>query len=110
MEAVREQVETEGVNWEQELTRFEESGLSGAAYCRERNLRYSTFGYHKRKKDTVAKPKLVALSPLNARPVGEQKPAGIGIRMDGVGYRITLRSGFDEETLLRALSVMARTH
>ena len=57
MEAVREQVETEGVNWEQELTRFEESGLSGAAYCRERNLRYSTFGYHKRKKDTVAKPK-----------------------------------------------------
>ncbi len=108
MEAVRKYVESDAVNWEQELTRFEESGLSGAAYCRERCLRYSTFGYHKRKKDTVARPQFVALSHLDEHSVGGQKSAGIGIRMDGGQYRITVSSGFEDETLLRVLSVMSR--
>lgn len=33
--------------WAGEIAKWEASGQSGIAYCREQNLKYSTFGYWK---------------------------------------------------------------
>jgi len=108
MEVVLGEVKPSHVDWEVELDSWEKSGLSGAAYSRERGLAYSAFGYHKRKRESMVPPQLVALTEKGGQDRAESKESGVVIGLEGSCYRVLVASGFDEKTLIRVLSLLAK--
>ncbi len=83
--------------WQRILERFEASGLTQAAFCREQGLSLSTFGYWKRRLGEQRRPSepdastgagVIDLSALTDRPPGFSVEIQLG---DGVS--VTLRRG-----------------
>jgi len=83
--------------WQHILERFEASGMTQAAFCREQGLSVSTFGYWKRRlgehrqaggPDGDASAGVIDLGALTERPAGWSVEIQLG---DGVS--VTLRRG-----------------
>lgn len=99
----QEQIRLNGsVDWESELTGFDRSGMNGAAYCRERGLSYSAFGYHHRKRGASCVTELVAVPTDRVR-----KPEPPQIRVYWYGAVIELLPEFDAGALARVLTTVA---
>lgn len=108
MEVLLGEMKPPKVDWCAELERWEKTGLSAAAYCRERGLTYSTFGYYKRKKETAVRPQLVALGEFGRADHQALRPSGVAVRMDGSCCAVAVTRDFDEPTLLRVLAIVGQ--
>ncbi|HLG20196.1 MAG TPA: hypothetical protein VI895_10345 [Bdellovibrionota bacterium] len=78
--------------WAEEITKWEASGKSALAYCRELNLKYSTFGYWRRQLRPVETGKAMAKAshfvpiPVISNPVPPELFFRVG------GYEVLIRS------------------
>ena len=110
--------------WEGILSDQEASGLSAAAFCRERGLSYQTFGYWKKRlrpahsspSSSSSSPSLFPLSSVAsqsgfrevcgfAQPAVEAFPRCLEIVLGGIVVRVPPR--FEESDLRRVLSLVA---
>jgi hypothetical protein len=91
--------------WRQVLTRFDASGLSVAAFCRENAIAGSSFFYWRRRLATrPAAPDFVEAKVV-AGPAGALAAEVIEIRLRG-GRRIRVRRGFDSVLLAEVVAVL----
>lgn len=102
----RRDVEREAV-WRQHMAACADSGLSAQAYCRLHGLSSGLFYYWRRvlrRRDGVSARAAFAevglAGSFSAVPALEVELAG--------GRRVVVRSGFDEDTLSRLISVLER--
>lgn len=82
--------EREGL-WAEEILRWEGSQQSALAYCRERNLKVSTFGYWKRRLRPVELGKAIekgGFRPISVIP--DPVPAELFFRAGG--FEVLIRS------------------
>ena len=93
-----------------ELDDFQRSGLSRQKWCSQRGVSLTRLRYWSEKLQTRARegqpkpPELISLTLKRPdRPDQSQSPLELHV---AGGYRVTLRSGFDEETLERLLAVL----
>lgn len=102
--------------WKQRIQRWEASGLSQAAFCRNHGLKLATFGYWRKK--FPAKRGVQPKGRLRLVPVGgvDQQPQPIQalkqecssqyITMEINGVTVHLDADFSAEALKRLLSVL----
>ena len=93
-------------HWEWIIKEQEESGRSGAAFCRERQISYQTFAYWKKRlsKDRPAARSKASFQELVVSPDALQ-PDGFELILGSVRIRVPAR--FDESALRRLLSVVS---
>jgi hypothetical protein len=93
----------------QAIMTWQQSGMSGASWCRENNIEYDVFrAWLKKYRRAEAK--------KNGRPRSEgsfvelqdgiQEATGVEMVCEGISIRVEKR--FDEQTLLRVLSLLRR--
>ena len=107
---MRQRHEARYEEWSGTLDEWESTGLSGAAFCRERGIAYWKFSKWKqrlrRQKSTAADEAhgFVALGFEN------EAEDGCGVKVVvGRGVRLVLSKGFDETELARAIRVLHRS-
>ena len=90
--------------WQEVVAAWEGSGLSQAAFCRERGLCLASFGYWRRRlREAVGE---VGFAEVAIGDLAEAA-AGSGVRLVvGDGVVVALDVGFDEMTLRRLLQVV----
>jgi len=93
--------------WSEKIDKWNESGLSGAAYCRQEELDYSTFMYRVGKSRSKSVPKLVAVSPETKPRVSTRNDNhSVGIRIQIGSMMIEVPVGFDGPTLARIMTIV----
>lgn len=87
--------------WQSRLDQWRSSGLSGAAWCRENNIKYPVFLYWCKKTQTIGQKediKFVELTP----PINH----ATGIKLEFRGIILHLSKDFDATTLQRCLQLL----
>lgn len=93
--------------WEEHLERWEASGNSQNAYCRQNNLRLNRFMYWKKKRFPPKSTVSLVEWPLQRQEVASFAPFGtpLCVVMDG-RYRIEIQKGFDPSLLDSVIRVL----
>jgi hypothetical protein len=95
--------------WREVLARFDASGLSAAAFCRENAIAESSFfSWRRRLAPRPATPAFVE-AKVAAIPVAAPPAGAIEIRLRG-GRRIRLRRGFDRVLLAEVVAALEGLH
>jgi hypothetical protein len=90
------------ITWKNHLSNWKESGLPGTVWCHQNNLVYDRFLYWKRKFYTDLDLNLEKESFREILSV--EKPSAIEILCKG--FKVSVNSGFDPETLKQCLNVL----
>tara|TARA_B100001964_G_C14193490_1_gene582235 strand:- start:1244 stop:1549 length:306 start_codon:yes stop_codon:yes gene_type:complete len=83
--------------WQDQVTAWQESKCSATQWCREQNIKYSTFNYWKMR----------LLQKTKAAPIFRElvaKPIASGVELRVGSVKIHISPDFDELTLCRLLS------
>ena len=88
--------------WKHKLTEWEDSGLSGAEWCREQNITYCIFLYWK-KKLGISK-----ATPQHFLELIDHPKEAAGIEIEFQGFLIRLSRNFDEQTFQRCTQILKR--
>ena len=96
--------------WARHIEDFKQSGLSQAAFCRERGLTPSAFHRWKARLTQQAQesnaPSLVEVTSVQS---AAQSPSVPSLRLEvSSRYTLELAEGFDEALLLKTLKVLER--
>lgn len=95
--------------WKKHITAWKGSGLSQAEYCRKQDIPVKTFGYHKRRMTSAAKPQKIIAVPATAAisPSADKSQSGkpIKLHLPG-GLHIEIEPDFCPQTLKRLLEVV----
>lgn len=87
--------------WQRYIEQWSQSGLSQAAYCRERNLKIKSFTYFKsrlKKKNLPVQFVQVPVEPVRA-------PSFLKLNI-GSSFHIDIPDGFSQNTLTQVLQVL----
>jgi hypothetical protein len=90
--------------WSSILDEWKASGLSGAAFCRERGITYWNFTAWKRRLQVVKENPCQFVAVEFEKDVDRQD-CGVDVML-GQGLRLVLARGFDEEEMLRAIAAL----
>lgn len=88
-------------SWEQQLENWRASGLTGAAWCRQKEIAYAVFLYWRKKLESEA---LTAQSEEFIEI--PEAPDEIGLILECQGVMVHLTKGFDAELLQNCLQVL----
>jgi hypothetical protein len=86
--------------WQRHIEQWLQSGLSQAAYCRERNLKIKSFTYFKSR---LKKNLPVQFVQVPVEPV--QLPSFLKLNI-GSSFQIDIPDGFSQNTLTQVLQVL----
>jgi len=93
--------------WAEVFEQWKMSGVSRRAFCAERQISHSSFGYWKarleRKQEEAVG--LVRVAPQRLRT--ESPAGGMGVMVAGK-YRVEVGTGFSAEVLMKLLDVLER--
>ncbi len=96
------------VNWKREIKTWSGTELTGAEYCRQNDLIYSTFLYHRSKTGCQQTPKLVPIETNFSIKPEAKKPTQKPIELKIGKVKIELHPGFNEKALTQVLSVVVK--
>ncbi|WP_415717791.1 IS66 family insertion sequence element accessory protein TnpA [Maridesulfovibrio sp.] len=93
--------------WKKHITAWKGSGLSQAEYCRKHDIPVKTFGYHKRRMTSAAKPQKIIAVPATAAILADKSQSGKSIKLHlPMGLHIEIAPDFCQQTLKRLLEVV----
>lgn len=103
--------------WAEIMSSWAQSGLSQAAFCKERGIPFSTFQYWRSRGKVREKrdirfsepasvpPPFLPVQVVQSRPVAEGRPHALTVLLP-CGYRIEVGTGFDPETLRKIINTL----
>ena len=103
--------------WAEIMSDWARSGLSQAAFCKERGIPYSTFQYWRSRRKAREKwdarslepasvpPPFLPVQVVQSRPVAEEARQGLTVLLPG-GYRIEVGADFEPEVLRKIISAL----